>query len=104
MSNDELVDDTDEANGGVIELPRKKSFNKPGDDELDLLIDLNDCCCSCSCCLMVELRRLQVLELRLKDNDEEAVVLLNSDDGDDDVSDDDRDDKPEDRGDVFSLS
>lgn len=100
MSNNELVDDTDEANGGVIELPRKKSFNKPGDDELDL----NDCCCSCCCCLIVELKRLQVLELRLKDNDEEAVVLLNIDDGDDDVSDDDRDDKPEDKEDVFNLS
>lgn len=110
-SIEELLDDTDEASGGVIgEVPINKSFIRPGDDELDLLTNLNgsccccccscrscSCCCCCCCCLIVELSKLHVLELRLNDS-------LNRDVGDeDDVSDEDKDDKPEDKGDDFII-
>jgi hypothetical protein len=45
-SIEELFDaDTDEESGGTIEVPMKKSFIRPGDDELDLLTSLNVSCC-----------------------------------------------------------
>jgi len=47
-NEDELVDETEEPNVGEIDELKNKSFNKPGEDELDLLTALlNDCCWWC---------------------------------------------------------
>lgn len=87
FSNDELIEDADKSK--II------LFNECGGDELGFF----------SCCLIVELNKLHVLELRLNEDDDVMSLPPYKYDGEDEdeENEEERDDKPDDIGLEFLL-